>query len=407
MIKLNLVKLMKKKLKLNKKIIFPVSIPYISQQDINSVNKSLKSGWISSDGPDVIKFEDKFSKFVDRKFSVAVSSGTAALEIAVKALGIRKNDEVLIPNFTIISNALAVLKQNAKPVLVDCNLDNWNININDIQKKITKKTKAIICPHIYGQMTNMSRLNSLKKKYNLFLIEDCAHAVESKYRGKHLGTFGDAGCFSFYSTKNLTTGEGGMILFKDSKLYNKAKIMSLHGLTKDAWNRKQISENNKDKNETFHYDVKEIGYKYNLTDLNASMGLVQLGKLEKNLKKRKILFNLYCKQLKNLPLKGQNFDTKKNRHGYHLFITTLDKSKTNKSRDDLFKYLTLNKIGCGINYRSVTDMTAFRKYFNWNDVTCPKSKIVGDNTISLPLYPTLKTSEVNYICKKIIYFFMN
>ena len=380
--------------------------PDVGTDEIAAIKKVVLSKWIGT-GAITQKFENKFKIYKKANFSLAVNSCTAALHLSLLSLGIKKGDEVITTPMTFSSTISSIVHAGATPVLADINPDTFNIDPNSIIKKITKKTKAIIIVHLAGLPCDLDKILKIKNKYNLFLIEDCAHAVESKYRGKHLGTFGDAGCFSFYSTKNLTTGEGGMILFKDSKLYNKAKIMSLHGLTKDAWNRKQISENNKDKNETFHYDVKEIGYKYNLTDLNASMGLVQLGKLEKNLKKRKILFNLYCKQLKNLPLKGQNFDTKKNRHGYHLFITTLDKSKTNKSRDDLFKYLTLNKIGCGINYRSVTDMTAFRKYFNWNDVTCPKSKIVGDNTISLPLYPTLKTSEVNYICKKIIYFFMN
>ena len=160
---------MKKKLGLNKKTIFPVSIPHISKKDINFVNKTLIKGWISSNGPEVIKFEKNFSKYVDRKYSVAVSSGTAALEIAVKALGIKKNDEVLIPNFTIISNALAVLRQYAKPVLIDCNLDDWNIIISDIEKKITNKTKAIIVTHIYSFPNDMDKILKIcKKKKNFY-----------------------------------------------------------------------------------------------------------------------------------------------------------------------------------------------------------------------------------------------
>ena len=216
---------MKKKLKLSKKIIFPVSVPYISQKDINSVNKSLKSGWISSDGPEVRDFENKFAKYVDRKFSIAVSSGTAALEIAIKALGIKKNDEVIIPNFTIISNALAVIKQNAKPILIDCNLDNWNINIDDIEKKITKKTKAIIVTHIYSFPNEMDKIIKICKKNNILIIEDAAEVLGLKYKDKKCGSFGDISTFSFYANKQITTGEGGMISVNNLNLYKKCKSL--------------------------------------------------------------------------------------------------------------------------------------------------------------------------------------
>ena len=202
---------MKKKLKLSKKIIFPVSIPHISKKDIYSVNKTLKTGWISSDGPEIKKFENKFSNYVNRKFSIAVSSGTAALEISIKALGIKKNDEVLIPNFTIISNALSVIRQHAKPIPIDCNLDNWNIKIEDIEKKITKKTKAIIITHIYSFPNDMDKILKICKKHNIFIIEDAAEVLGLSYKNKKCGSFGNISTFSFYANKQVTTGEGGMI----------------------------------------------------------------------------------------------------------------------------------------------------------------------------------------------------
>ena len=168
MIKLNLKKLMRKKSKSNKKPFYPVSLPYITKKDIDSVNQVLKSGWISSDGPEIKKFEESFSRFIGRKYSVAVSSGTAALEIAIKALNIKENDEVLIPNFTIISNALAVVRQQAKPVLIDCNLTDWNIKIEDIEKNISKKTKAIIVTHIYSFPNEMDKILKICKKYKTY-----------------------------------------------------------------------------------------------------------------------------------------------------------------------------------------------------------------------------------------------
>ena len=175
---------MKKKLKLNKKAFIPVSKPYVSSDDIRSINKVLKNSWISSDGPEVEIFEKKFSKKVNRKYSIAVSNGTAALEIAIKALGIKKGDEVIIPNFTIISNAISVIKQNAKPVLVDCDLNNWNVKIEDIQKNITKRTKALMITHIYSFANDMDKILKIAKKYKLYVIEDAAEVLGLKYKKK-------------------------------------------------------------------------------------------------------------------------------------------------------------------------------------------------------------------------------
>ena len=200
---------MKAKLKLSKKKFIPVSIPFLSSTDINYVNKSLKKGWISSDGPEVKIFENRFSKKINRKHSIAVSNGTAALEIAIKALGIKKNDEVIIPNFTIISNALAVIKQNAKPVLIDSDLRTWNIKIEDIEKKISKKTKALIVTHVYSFANDMDKILKICKKHKIYLIEDAAEVLGLKYKNKWCGSFGDLSTFSFYANKQLTTGEGG------------------------------------------------------------------------------------------------------------------------------------------------------------------------------------------------------
>ena len=216
---------MRKKLNSNKKPFYPVSSPYISKKDINSVNRALKSGWISSDGPEIKKFEKEFSRFIDKKYSVAVSSGTAALEIAIKALDIKKNDEVLIPNFTIISNALAVIRQQAKPVLIDCNLKDWNIKIEDIEKNISKKTKAIIITHIYSFPNEMQKILKICKKYNLLVIEDAAEVLGLKYKNKMCGSFGDISIFSFYANKQVTSGEGGMLSMNSLQIYEKCKSL--------------------------------------------------------------------------------------------------------------------------------------------------------------------------------------
>jgi len=382
-------------MKINKKITF--GEPDVGLDELNAIKKVIQSKWIGT-GPVTSKFEQKFKKYKNAKHSLAVNSCTAALHISLITMGIGKGDEVITTPMTFSSTVNSIIHSGAKPVLVDIDPDTFNINPDLIEKKISKKTKAIIIVHLAGLPCDMDKILKIKKKYNLYLIEDCAHAVESKYKNKHLGTFGDAGCFSFYSTKNLTTGEGGMILFKNKKLYKKAKILSLHGLSKDAWKR---SKSNSNKSKNFHYDVKEVGYKYNLTDINSAIGLIQLKKLEKNLKKREKLFNLYLKQLRDLPINFQKFNKNIVRHGCHLFIIAFKINKIDKFRDKLFAYLTSNKIGCGINYRSVTDMSIFVEKFKWNKKICPNAKYLGDNTISLPLHPNMTPRDVNLICNKI------
>lgn len=216
---------MKKKLKLKRFKFIPVARPLILKNDVKKVQSILHKGWISSEGPEVKKFENDFKKLIKQKFSISVSNGTAALEIAIKALNIKKGDEVIIPNFTIISNALAVIKQNAKPVFIDCDLNNWNMKISDIEKKITKRTKAIIATHIYSFPLDMEKITKICKKNKLFLIEDAAEVIGQKYKNKMCGSFGDISTFSFYANKQITTGEGGMILTKSKKISEKCKSL--------------------------------------------------------------------------------------------------------------------------------------------------------------------------------------
>ena len=231
----------------------------------------MKESWISSDGPEVKKFESKFSKFINKKYSVAVSNGTAALEIAMKAIGIRPGDEVIIPNFTIISNALAVIKLGATPILVDCGLYNWNININDLKKKISKKTRAIIITHIYSFSNPMDKIKKILKNKKIVIVEDAAEVLGLKYKNKICGSFGDISTFSFYANKHITTGEGGMISTNNPKYFEKCKdLRNLCFGRKDRFN---------------HSD---IGWNYRITNIQAAMGLSQLYNINNVIKKKNI-----------------------------------------------------------------------------------------------------------------------
>ena len=290
-----------------------------------------------------------------------MNSCTAALHLSLVSLNLKKNDEVLTTPMTFCSTINSIVLANAKPVLVDINEETLNIDEKKIEEKITKKTKAIILVHFAGLACNMKPILKICKKHNIKIIEDCAHAIESKYFNKHVGNFGVSGCFSFYATKNITTGEGGMLITSNKKIYSRVRILRLHGLTKDAWTR-HLPNSLSYKTKFQHYDVSEIGLKYNMIDLNASLGIPQLLNIEKSLIKRKKIYNFYLKNLKNLPIKFQKINPYPNKFAYHLFLIIIDKSKTKKKRDNLINFLINNKIGAGVNYRTVTDMSIYKKY---------------------------------------------
>jgi perosamine synthetase len=370
---------MKKKLGSSKKIIFPVSVPHVTKADIKSLNKALKSGWISSDGPDVKKFENKFSKYVDRKFSVAVSSGTAALEIAVKALGIKKNDEVLIPNFTIISNALAVIKQQAKPVLIDCNLENWNINIEEIEKKITKRTKAIIITHIYSFPNQMDEILKVCKKNNVFVIEDAAEVLGLKYKNKKCGSFGDISTFSFYANKQVTTGEGGMISTNKAELLKKCQ--SLRNLCFGKLNR-------------FNHD--DIGWNYRMTNVQASLGISQIDNINKVNKKKMEIGKQYYKNLhknKNLQILQPSTSYSKN---IYWVVGILIKNKKIKA-SLLSKKLIKHGIMTRPFFWPMHEQDVFKKMKLFKKSKFPNSSYLARYGLYLPSYYRLKNKQIDYI----------
>jgi len=280
---------MKNILKSENKLI-PVNKPVVSKDDINSVVKSLKENWISSEGPYVKKFEENYAKYHKRKYGIAVSSGTAALEIALKSLNLKKGSEIIIPTFSIISTALCVIKNNLKPVLVDSDLDNWNMIPEQIIKKTTKNTKAIILTHIYGYPVDMQRILIFAKKKKIFIIEDAAEMIGQKYKKKICGSFGDISTFSFYANKHITTGEGGMIVTNNKKIYSKSK--SLRNLCFNSGDNR------------FNHD--DIGWNYRMSSMQAAMGITQLKKIDLLVKRKKEIGKLYFSLLKkNLFIKIQ------------------------------------------------------------------------------------------------------
>ena len=379
--------------------------PHFGKKEEKKLQRVIKSNWIGT-GPIVYEFEKNFSKYKKIRFAKSLNSCTAALHLSLLSLNLKKNDEVITTPLTFAATVNSIILAGCKPVLVDIRKDTFNIDEKLIEKNITKKTKAIMLVHFGGIPCNMDPIIKIAKKNKLIIIEDCAHAIESKYKNRHTGTFGYSGCFSFYANKNITTGEGGMLICKNPSLAKKIEIMRLHGMSRDAWKRYWPEGTIPKKGVVWdHYDIKYVGLKYNMIDLNAALGIEQLKKIESNLIKRNKIAKKYKNGLKNLPLLFQETDEYKFKNANHLFTITLDKKRTRKDRDKLLRYLNENQIGVGVNYRSVTSMSCYKKLFNWNSKTCPKANDVGNNIISLPQYPGLREIDQKYVINKIKEYF--
>ena len=372
--------------------------PCYDKNDIRLVNEVLRSKWIGT-GKKTLEFEKNFSKYKKIKYSLAVSSCTAALHLSLLTLNIKKGDEVITTPLTFCSTINSILHVGAIPVLADIDEDTFNIDPKKILNKISKKTKAIIVVHFAGLSCDMDEILKISRKYSIKVIEDCAHAIETKYKNKQAGTLGDTGCFSFYSTKNITTSEGGMLTTKNKKLADRVNKLRLHGLSRDAWKR----YSNIGKYKT--YNIFEPGYKYNLTNMNAALGINQLKKINFFWKKRKKIWDFYNSNLGDLPIKLPPKITKGYKHAYHLYTIIIDKSKTNKTREEAINFLQKNRIGIGIHYNSIQSFKYYKKKVKFNNAELKVSNLICKNIFSIPIYPDLTKVDQIYIIKKIKDFF--
>lgn len=361
----------------------PVSKPIILKQDINSVSRVMRDGWITSEGPAVKMFEKKFSDLIKKKYASTVSNGTAALEIAIKCLNLKKNDEIIIPNFTIVSNLIAVLKNNLKPVLVDCDPITWNMNIEKIKKAINSKTKAILATHIYGYPIEIDKIKIICKKKKLFLIEDAAEMLGHNYKKHKCGFYGDISTFSFYANKHVTTGEGGMILTNISK-YDK-KIKSLRNLCfgkKDRFNHE------------------DIGWNYRLSNLQAAFGLSQLNRLNKTLILKKRIGKLYFQKLKKnkeIFIQSPNYRGIENIY-WVVGIVIKKKSITAKI---LMNYLKSKGIQTRPFFYPMNKQKFLKKYNIKFKGSFPISENISKYGIYLPSGPDIKLKDINKVCLEI------
>ena len=350
----------------------------ILPKDIKEVSKILKSGWLTH-GYYTKEFEKEFSKFTGAKYSNLVSNCTAGLHLACQSLGFKRGDEIIVPAQTHVATAHAVKYTGAKPVLADVNLYDGNINVENLEKKITKKTKGIIIVHFAGYPCDMKNILKICKKYNLKLIEDCAHALGTKYNKKHVGNFGDYGVFSFYPTKQITSGEGGMVICNKKKLNNFISKNKAFGIDTDIKKRKIPGL----------YNVNTLGLNFRLTDFQACLGFFQLKRYESELKIRKRNAKIYCENLKRL--NKIKFHKYMENASYFIF-PIFAKPQIRKKIINLFKK---KKIGFSIHYaRSLNDMNYYK-----NDKICSKSKIFSKETISLPVHSGIDKNKIKFITK--------
>ena len=362
----------------------PVNKPIVSKDDINSVVKSLKEGWISGDGPYVKKFEENYAKYHKRKYAVAVSNGTAALEIAVKSLNLKKGSEIIVPTFSIISTALCVIKNNLKPILVDSDLHNWNMIPEQIIKKINKKTKAIIVTHIYGYPVDMEKILKVAKKKKIFIIENEAEMNGQRYKKKICGSFGDVSTFSFYANKHITTGEGGMIVTNNKKIFERSR--SLRNLCFG------VGENR------FNHD--DIGWNYRMSSMQAAMGISQLKKINLLIKRKREIGKLYFSLLKkNMFIKIQKPSLKYADNIYWVFGVLLT-SKSKLNREDVVQKLLKKKIQTRNFFYPMHKQKIFKKLKTFNKSShFPNAEYLSKNGFYLPSGLGVTNEEIKYICK--------
>ena len=381
---------MKKDFFEDKKIKFPAYEPWISDEDKKIVKKTLTQSMLTL-GPQLEKFENDFCKYSKAKYAVAVSNCTAALHLSLMALGIKKDDEVIIPDLTFVADANAILACNAKPVIVDINKENFFLSISNIKKNITKKTKAIIPVHIYGQVCNIEEILDVAKDNNLKVIEDCAHAVGTFHKSKHVGTLGNTGCFSFYPTKNITTAEGGMVITNSEKIAEKVRQLRNHGMTKSLKSRYSSEY-------PWIFDIKQSGYNYRLDEIRAALGITQLKRIKKINELRKKASSYYNKNLQNIPGIILPDMVNDKTHSYHLY--TIRVTKPYKlSRNQLFKKLKDNGIRTTVYWMPIHKYTAYRKFVKTSN-TLNTTKIY-DEILALPLFPNISKKHQDAVIKVI------
>ncbi len=362
--------------------------PQIGEAEITEVVEVLRSRWLGT-GPRVARFEQEFARYkgVQPGQAAAVNSCTAALHLSLLACDLSPGDEVITTPLTFCATVNAIIHAGATPVPADVDPATMNLDPAAVEAAVTPRTRAIVPVHFAGRPCDMDALLSIADRHGLKVVEDCAHAIETRWRGQAAGTFGDFGCFSFYVTKNLVTGEGGMVIGRDPGALDRIRRLALHGMSQDAW--KRFSDEG-----YRHYQVVECGYKYNLTDLAAAIGLHQLERLEANWERRREIWRQYQQAFADLPLGLPAEPEAGTRHAFHLYTVLLDESRCGLGRDAFLTALHRRNIGTGVHYLSLPEHPFYRERFGWRPEAWPNAMRIGRQTASLPLSAAMSDRDV-------------
>lgn len=376
----------------------PHSLPTIEQEEIDEVIHTLRSGWLTT-GPKAAQFEREFQEYVHTPYALAVNSATAALHLALASLDIGPGDEVITTPLTFCATVNTIIHVGARPVLADVGPDG-NIDPSSIAEGLTERTRAIIPVHLGGLPCDMDSIWQLAGDNSLYVIEDAAHAIGSYYKSQPIGAGNDpdhrshAVCFSFYATKNMTTGEGGMVGTPDEKLFDKMKTLCLHGISRDAWTRYTAQGK-------WYYEVVSCGFKYNLSDIQSSIGIHQLRKIEKFTAERTNLAHRYNEAFEGMPELELPPDNQDCRHAWHLYSLRLNLSRLSISRDEFIQELRNKNIGTSVHFIPIPLHPYFAQSESVNRNPCRNAMSLYPRLVSLPLYPSMTEQQVDYVIQSV------
>ena len=382
----------------------PFALPECGEEEIGEVTDVIRSGWLTT-ASRCARFENDFAVYIGAKYALAVNSATAALHLGLEALGISAGDKVLVPTFTFTATAEIVRYLGADPIFVDCDRDTFCITADQINRATEAQhvdiksgtLKAIIPVHFGGHPCDMSSILEFAKSNNLRVMEDAAHAIPTRYQNRLIGTFGDITCFSFYANKTMTTGEGGMLCTDDDQIAKRVKIMRLHGINRDVWDRFSTGA-------SWEYDVVAPGYKYNMPDINAALGIHQLRKVESFREKRQRVAELYYQELGNitgLVLPRIRCDMKY--HSWYIFVILVDHDKTKAGigRDKFISEMTKRNIGTSVHYKPLHRMTYYRDKYGFKPEMFPNAEWIYKRCVSIPMFSAMTDGQLEYIINSI------
>jgi perosamine synthetase len=371
----------------------PYHVPSIGEAEIGSVTETLRSGWLTT-GAKTRQFEDAFRKAVGADHAIAVNSCTAALHLALEAVGLERGDEVIVPTMTFAATAEVVAYFDAKPVLVDCQRDTYNMDPHAVEAAIGPRTRAIIPVHYGGQACDMSELLDIAGRHGLKVVEDAAHALPASYRGTSIGRIGDITCFSFYATKTLTTGEGGMITTDDSAAAARMRMMALHGISKDAWKRYTAEG-------SWYYEILHPGFKYNLTDIASALGVEQLKRQDEFREARARIAARYTEAFAGLPAIRCPAVRPDRSHAWHLYVIEIDSGQVRIGRDAFIEALRKEGIGTSVHFIPLHLHPYYRDRFGYRPSDFPNALAAFERMVSLPIYPGMTEEDVEDVIRSV------